>query len=288
MFFNLVYESLDDILKPKTSKEIEDSINNTKNLKLINFNLDLFIENFKKGYLKKIPQKAVNLLLKKSCQENKPELIKDLILIHKADINYKDNYGNTPLYQTCKKHALESFKELLKYNNKNLNINIQNREGVTPLMACITPSDKRIDYDTMILIFSTLIEKGADLNIKNNRGYNVQKIALVKGIRPIIYYMQENNLIKYDDDTLLDLIRVGTLKMIKKATGQLNLNSLNLEKLIENININDPTAIGKMEYLISLGAKLTPALINKIINKGYIDEIHKDKFRKFLYKNDIS
>ena len=78
MFYNFVFESLDDILKPKTPEELEHSVNNARNI-----NLDKFLNAYDKGYIKNIPEKAINLLLKKSCQENNIELIGDLIKIHK-------------------------------------------------------------------------------------------------------------------------------------------------------------------------------------------------------------
>jgi ankyrin repeat protein len=293
MFYNLVNESLDDILKPKTPEELEHSVNNARNI-----NLDKFLNAYDRGYIKTIPEKAVNLLLKKSCQENNIELIDDLIKIHKADINFKDNYGNTPLYQTCKRQALETFKKLIKY--KNLDINVQNKEGVTPLMACTIPSGKHIDYETMLIIFDTLIKLGADLTIKNPTGWNIQDLVLKLNIRPIIYYMQEHNLIKYDYDSLSDIIRLGTLKMLKKAIESSNLD-LNIKKYnkgstvqkgiaTEAVNLNDTGSIGKIDYLISLGAKITPDLIERIKDRiihGYFDEQHKNIFRKFLLKNNV-
>jgi ankyrin repeat protein len=70
-----------------------------------------------------------------------------------ADVNARDNDGNTPLHETG---LVEVVKELLKAG---ADVNARNNDGETPIF-------KAWDPDIMAL----LIEHGADLTLRNNEG----------------------------------------------------------------------------------------------------------------------
>jgi ankyrin repeat protein len=78
-----------------------------------------------------------------------------------ADVNARDNEGNTPLHETF----LE--EELLKLG---ANVNARNNDGETPIFNTVD--------DGAIPLF---IKHGADLNIRNNKGQTVIEAAKEKG-----------------------------------------------------------------------------------------------------------
>jgi ankyrin repeat protein len=81
-----------------------------------------------------------------------------------ANINAKDNDGNTPLHETFLTDVEE---ELLKLG---ANVNARNNDGETPIFTTV-------DNDAIPLF----IEHGADLTIRNNKGETVVEAAKSKG-----------------------------------------------------------------------------------------------------------
>jgi ankyrin repeat protein len=73
-----------------------------------------------------------------------------------ADINARDDKGNTILHETI---STEAVQELLKLG---ANVNAKNNEGETPIFTTI-------DYAAMPL----MIGHGADLKLPNNKGQTV-------------------------------------------------------------------------------------------------------------------
>jgi ankyrin repeat protein len=81
-----------------------------------------------------------------------------------ADVNARDNEGNTPLHETFLTHVEE---ELLKLG---ADVNARNKDGETPIFTTV-------DNDAIPLF----IEHGADLTIRNNKGETVMEAAKEKG-----------------------------------------------------------------------------------------------------------
>ena len=81
-----------------------------------------------------------------------------------ADVNARDNEGNTALHETFLTDVEE---ELLKLG---ADVNASNDDGETPIFTTVD--------DDAIPLF---IRHGADLNIRNNRGETVMESAKKKG-----------------------------------------------------------------------------------------------------------
>jgi ankyrin repeat protein len=81
-----------------------------------------------------------------------------------ANVNARDNDGNTPLLETFLTDVEE---ELLKLG---ANVNARNNDGETPIFTTV-------DNDAIPLF----IEHGADLSIRNNKGETVMEAAQSKG-----------------------------------------------------------------------------------------------------------
>ena len=81
-----------------------------------------------------------------------------------ADVNARDNEGNTPLHETFLTDVEE---ELLKLG---ADVNARNKDGETPIFTTVD--------DDAIPLF---IEHGADLTIRNNKGETVMEAAKEKG-----------------------------------------------------------------------------------------------------------
>ncbi|HEX6493970.1 MAG TPA: DUF6438 domain-containing protein [Acidobacteriaceae bacterium] len=81
-----------------------------------------------------------------------------------ADVNARDNNGNTPLHETFLTDVEE---ELLKLG---ADVNARNNDGETPIFTTVD--------DDAIPLF---IEHGADLTIRNNKGQTVVEAAQGKG-----------------------------------------------------------------------------------------------------------
>jgi ankyrin repeat protein len=81
-----------------------------------------------------------------------------------ADVNARDNEGNTPLHETFLTDVEE---ELLKLG---ADVNARNKDGETPIFTTVD--------DDAIPLF---IEHGADLTIRNNKGKTVIEAAKEEG-----------------------------------------------------------------------------------------------------------
>jgi ankyrin repeat protein len=81
-----------------------------------------------------------------------------------ADVNARDENGNTPLHETFLTDVEE---ELLKLG---ADVNARNKDGETPIFTTVD--------DDAIPLF---IEHGADLNLRNNKGQTVVEAAQEKG-----------------------------------------------------------------------------------------------------------
>jgi ankyrin repeat protein len=104
-------------------------------------------------------------------QVNNPEIAK-LLIDKGADVNAKNKYGTTPLMRVSN---LETAKLLI---DNGANVNAKDNEGETPLMVA-TEFD---EYE----IVKFLIENGADINAKNNKGKSVLMYAKTNEMKDLL------------------------------------------------------------------------------------------------------
>lgn len=77
-----------------------------------------------------------------------------------ADVNARDNRGNTPLHEN---YSVDVEQELLKLG---ADVNARNKDGETPIFT-------NLDDESV----SLLIQHGADLSIRNNKGEDIVQVA---------------------------------------------------------------------------------------------------------------
>ncbi|KAL6589278.1 ankyrin repeat-containing domain protein [Neocallimastix sp. 'constans'] len=107
---------------------------------------------FKKGYF-------MNLIL--NCKK------------YRVNINKVNCYGNTALHELSKRedYRIEGYKVLIE---KGANLNIKNNDGETPLLLLCY---KQYKYN----ILKFFIDNGADVNIKNNKGETALILTSIYG-----------------------------------------------------------------------------------------------------------
>ena len=254
-----VYESILDLLKPKSKEEIEQATNVLSASKLLNIGIeknmpDLIKKAFEKGAIVQSINTLNNLkrifnldnrglvrllvginpsqthwdeLLKKSCQLGFYDLF-NYTIQHEANINYKDKFGSTPLYYAAKHQWIDLVKKLVKYG---ANINEKNYEGVNIIQACISPAtyegssnSKPINID----ILWYLIDNGADIYAQNKYGFDFLRLAIEANSK-FAYELIEKFNIKPSEQNICAIIRGGSLKLLKKA---IELNPIDLNKPI--------------------------------------------------------
>ena len=82
-----------------------------------------------------------------------------------VSVDEKDLQGNNPLLIAASKNDLDTVKILL---SKEANINVQNKDGLTPLAVAILHGDS--EYLELVKF---LMDYGADANVKDNKGLTV-------------------------------------------------------------------------------------------------------------------
>jgi ankyrin repeat protein len=105
-------------------------------------------------------QTALHLLAKDYESSETVMNIISLFCDYGAIIDSKDYYGDTPLHIACGCGALSKVKLLLKYK---ANINIRNKDGLTPLHCSVLDSR---NYE----VAKYLIENGANINLCDYHG----------------------------------------------------------------------------------------------------------------------
>ncbi|BFZ03468.1 hypothetical protein BsWGS_06507 [Bradybaena similaris] len=84
-----------------------------------------------------------------------------MLLNNGTDVSDKDNKGNTALLHAVTDQCFENVSCLIDFTRDKKNvINIQNNEGLTPLIVSVKKGN--------VVIMKKLIENGADVNIKDN------------------------------------------------------------------------------------------------------------------------
>lgn len=117
-----------------------------------------------------------------ACQKNLNLDIIKLLLDKNANLNLQTKKGNSALTIAIKSNNIEIVSLLA--SNHNINLDLKDREGETPLMKAILLIN--------INIVRILLDKGANINIKNNNNRNIFKIIemqrIPNNIKEIILY----------------------------------------------------------------------------------------------------
>ena len=92
-------------------------------------------------------------------------VIKTLIELFNADINHKNNLGETPFHLICSNEKKDLFVSSYFLNLENTNFDSKDNNGVTPLFKCIIN-----EYTNM---FYSLVYLQCNLNNKDNEGKNI-------------------------------------------------------------------------------------------------------------------
>jgi ankyrin repeat protein len=147
-------------------------------------------------YVKYLLRKRVNINKKdgnncypliKAIKKNKIDIV--ILLIkhankHKINMDILDKDGNTPLILAYRLNHEEIFRFLIKYMKK-IDINKKDSNGNTLLFYTILKEDiETIEY---------LINNGANVNYKNNKGKSPLGLAISKGYKYLNALLSNNN-----------------------------------------------------------------------------------------------
>jgi len=209
--------------------------------------------------------------------------VAELLIKEGAEVNAKDNYGETPLT-----YAFDN-KEIVEMLISNgANVNTRGEENITPLMHSVAASASNID-EAAFQICELLIEKGADVNAKDDNKWTPLHYAAAKRHKEIITLLIANgahvnakdddgdtplNYAEFENDKdIADLLRKHSGKTAEELNAELGLNQQSSEKeKIQNFGINaTPLHIAVfsedvkgIEILIAKGAN-----INAKDNRGW-------------------
>jgi ankyrin repeat protein len=188
-------------------------------------------------------------------------------LINNSDIiNYKNDYGQTPLHRAafCGKAKIVGFLIL-----SGANVNIKDNQGYTPLHEAI--------YSENFKCANHLLLMGADINAKAEGGYEVTPLSLLAQLKV-------NNLLNHNDNQVIDkinklLITQGALIFSIPVAAVFGTIS-DIERLLNiGIDINDslhPSGWTALHVAVIQGnIELAKHLINRGADINYTDEDHK-------------
>jgi len=86
----------------------------------------------------------------------------------RPNLDIRNSQGNTPLIEIIRKRKHSFFNELII--NRKVNVNYPNSEGSTPLMEAVKLKEQ--------LFVHQLLDKGADVRIKDNNGKTALAYAI--------------------------------------------------------------------------------------------------------------
>lgn len=158
--------------------------------------------------------------------------IMKLLINAGADVNQRDNYGKSLIYQATYNTKIDIMKFLL---SKNANINLKNNIGYTPLHLAVNLSD----FDSLNL----LLDHGADIDAKDNDGISPLSSATFINRIDIVKILVERGADIHSTDT------IAHMTPLENATyaGYLNI----------------------VKYLCEKGAIVTESSFNSAIQKGH-------------------
>ena len=149
---------------------------NTVLQQLKNEEFDLFKETIKNQSLINFKDKDQRTLLFYAIIENKYAFF-DHLLENKAFINIVDRHGYSPLHYAINEYRLDMVKRLI---DRGANIEMFDSYGNNVLARAVLTSKGRRD------IIKFLLEKGANPNIPNYKGYTAIDMAKVIGNEDIL------------------------------------------------------------------------------------------------------
>ena len=104
-----------------------------------------------------------------------------LLLDYGVDINRQDKWDHTPLFELASKSADLNMLELILQHKPDLNL--RGQDGDSALLAAVEGENYGIA--------TRLIHAGADINIKENSGYNALSVAILWNAHPLIQLLLE-------------------------------------------------------------------------------------------------
>ena len=108
---------------------------------------------------------------------------------YKFDIESTDDEGSTPLHWACYTNSFNCVEYLLSFN---INVNIQDKEGLTPLHLCIIGKN---NYN----IIKLLLQYKANPDICDNKGYSCFDLCEIKNKFDVIYVLKYKSKFRFFD-----------------------------------------------------------------------------------------
>lgn len=201
-------------------------------------------------------------LLQCVCGEGYKEAC-DLLLSKGAKINHRKNDGYSILHYLCGKD--EKSRDMLKHllTKDNINVNIQNKDGYSPLQIALTMDNQEA--------MQALMNAGADVNLQDKYGKTVLHYAIKKDdIEMVRLLAQQKNTDFYltdkEDLTPLQIAYLGgnpfILQTLVNAGADINRKDENGMTLLHYATVKGDKSM--MEWLLKEGADPT---IKNILGK---------------------
>lgn len=213
--------------------------------------------------------KGINDDLIKYCkEENKGKVLE--LLKNKADVNFKDQNGNTALIYAIERNWEEGIQILL---DAGAEVNIKNNSDIGPLLHCFFYS-KSINRSNLM---KKLIECGADVNIKHlNNEYSALINAICSNEIEIVKLLLDAGANVNDKvancSPLMKAVKYGYLKiidvLIKAGAEYSDEEKEKIDKLIEERNdINFVNRYEQTSLFLAISSK-DVKLAKLLIEKG--------------------
>ncbi|MCK9543143.1 MAG: ankyrin repeat domain-containing protein, partial [Novosphingobium sp.] len=139
--------------------------------------------------------------------------IVDLLIKNNADVNVKDDNGNTALIHSVNCNNKIVLDKLLRdINDKAIDINLENKEKQTALMRSVM--NNNID------IFKSLIKHDASLNIKNKDGKNLLMLAIEYKCT------SDSQDVKDNYDIIENIIKLGVIDLNDKDNNSVTVEDM--------------------------------------------------------------
>jgi ankyrin repeat protein len=188
---------------------------------------------------------------------NDANIIKTLIS-NGADINSRDKQGQTAFMNAAS--GINTAKMEALFNINNDVINIKDDHGYTPLMLTLQKSQQGINYDKIIKAVDFLLEKGADITIKNNDNNTALEMVI---------FSPDHN-----DDFKIQFIQTLCDK-----------DKINIKQIFENKKIAEGFKMKFIQAACKNGKITGDELIEKLYDNQNIDSDTKNKFLTALFQD---